>query len=154
MTTTALACLALKERIAHIVSLLKSSLKKDWDFRINSEQRMVIVFEVHRPTTSLARFENGVLHKLQIQVSLILLKLNKRIPLYKEKGTLIDISAMVNFNLGKISFKTIFLVESSPCGIKLNAFNWCNRWIFNNYVSLVDIEIVYCHQSLPCPFFL
>ena len=114
---------------------------------------MVIVFEVHRPTTSLARFENGVLHKLQIQVSLILLKLNKRIPLYKEKGTLIDISAMVNFNLGKISFKTIFLVESSPCGIKLNAFNWCNRWIFNNYVFLVDIEIVYFRQSLPCPFF-
>ena len=84
---------------------------------------MVIVFQVHRWTTSLAPFEKVVLHKLLIQVSLPLLKLNKSILLYNKKGKLIDISAMVNFNLGKISFKTIFLVESSPCGIKLNAFN-------------------------------
>ena len=50
---------------------------------------MVIVFQVHRRTTSLAPFEHGVLHKLQIQVSLPLLKLNKSILLYNEKGQLI-----------------------------------------------------------------
>ena len=123
---------------------MKSSLKKDWDFRINTEQQMVIVFQVHRPTTSLARFEKGVLHKLQIQVPLLVLKLTKRIPRYKEKGTLIDISPMDNFNLGKISLKRISLVESSRCGIKLNAFNWCDRWIFYNYVFLnfVDMDIL------------
>ena len=123
---------------------MKSSLKKDWDFRINTEQQMVIVFQVHRPTTSLARFEKGVLHKLQIQVPLLVLKLTKRIPLYKEKGTLIDISPMGNFNLGKISLKRISLVESSRCGIKLNAFNWCDKWIFYNYVFLnfVDMDIL------------
>ena len=83
---------------------------------------MIIVFQVHRRTTSLAPFEKVVLHKLQIQVSLPLLKLNKSIPLYKEKGKLIHISAMANFNLGKISFKRISLLEC-PCAIKLNAFN-------------------------------
>ena len=83
---------------------------------------MIIVFQVHRRTTSLAPFEKVVLHKLQIQVSLPLLKLNKSIPLYKEKGKLIHISAMANFNLGKISFKRIFLLEC-PCAIKLNAFH-------------------------------
>ena len=72
---------------------------------------MIIVFQVHRRTTSLAPFEKVVLHKLQIQVSLPLLKLNKSIPLYKEKGKLIHISAMADFNLGKISFKRISLLE-------------------------------------------
>ena len=72
---------------------------------------MIIVFQVHRRTTSLAPFEKVILHKLQIQVSLPLLKLNKSIPLYKEKGKLIHISAMANFNLGKISFKRISLLE-------------------------------------------
>ena len=79
---------------------------------------MVIVFQVHRRTTSLAPFEKVVLHKLPIKVSLPLLKLNKSIPLYKEKDTLTDISAMGSFNLAKISFQRISLVDSSRCGIK------------------------------------
>ena len=58
---------------------------------------MVIVFQVHQRTTSLAYFEKVLLHKLQIQVSLPLFKLNKNIPLYKEKGTLIDIFSMPAF---------------------------------------------------------
>ena len=50
---------------------------------------MLIVCQVHRRTTSLVLFEKVVWHKLQIQVSLPLLKLNKSIPLNKEKGKLI-----------------------------------------------------------------
>ena len=50
-------------------------------------------------------FNNIVLDKLQIQVSLPLLKLTREIPLYKEKGNLIHITyAMATFNLSKISF--------------------------------------------------
>ena len=83
---------------------------------------MLMVLQVHRRTTSLALFKKVVLHKLQIQVSLPLLKLNKKIPLHKEKGKLIHRYAMAIFNLGQISFKRISLVEC-PCAIKLNAFN-------------------------------
>ena len=79
----------------------------DSDFRINTEQWTMIVFHVHRRTTSLAPFEKVFAHNLKIQVSLPLLKLNKEIPLYKEKGNLIYINAMAIFNLGKISFKRI-----------------------------------------------
>ena len=68
---------------------LKSSLYQDWVFRIITAQWMVIVFRVHRCSTSLALFKKFVLHKLQIQVSLPLLKLNMEIPLYEEKGNLI-----------------------------------------------------------------
>ena len=46
---------------------------------------MVIVFQAHRRTTSLAPLEKVVLDKLQIQVSLPLLKLIKSIPLCREK---------------------------------------------------------------------
>ena len=72
---------------------------------------MVIVFQVQRRKISLAPFEKVVLHKLQIQVSLPLLKINKKIPLHKEKGKLIHSYAMAIFNLGQISFKRISLVE-------------------------------------------
>ena len=65
---------------------------------------MVILFQVHRRTTSLALFENGVLDKFQIQVSLPVLKLDRKIPLYKEKRNLIHIYAQAIFNLSKISF--------------------------------------------------
>ena len=65
---------------------------------------MVILFQVHRRTTSLALFENGVLHKFQVQVSLPVLKLDREIPLYKEKRNLIHIYAEAIFNLSKISF--------------------------------------------------
>ena len=68
---------------------LKSSLYQDWVFGIITAQWMVIVFRVHRRSTSLALFKKFVLHKLQIQVSLPLLKLNMEIPLYEEKGNLI-----------------------------------------------------------------
>ena len=102
---------------------------------------MVIVFQVNRCTTLLAPFEKVVLHKLQTQVSLPLLKLNKKIPLHKEKGKLIDSYAMAIFNLGQISFKRISLVEC-PCAIRLNAFNWCVKWILYNYVFLVDMDIL------------
>ena len=54
---------------------------------------MVILFQVHRRTTSLALLENGVLHKYQIQVSLRVLKLDRKIRLYKEKRNLIHIYA-------------------------------------------------------------
>ena len=50
---------------------------------------MVMVLQVHRRTTWLVPFEKVVLLKIQIQVSLPFLKLNKSIPLYKEKGKLI-----------------------------------------------------------------
>ena len=83
---------------------------------------MVIVFQLQRRTILLAPFEKVVLHKLQIQVSLPLLKLNKKIPLHKEKGKLIHSYAMVIFYLGQTSFKRISLVEC-PCAIKLNAFS-------------------------------
>ena len=63
---------------------------------------MLMVLQVHRRTTSLALFKNVVLHKIQIQVSLCLLKLNREIPLYREKGNLIHIYAMAIFNFGKI----------------------------------------------------
>ena len=72
---------------------------------------MVIVFELQRRRISLAPFEKVVLHRLQIQVSLPLLKINKKIPLHKEKGKLIHSYAMAIFNLGQISFKRISLVE-------------------------------------------
>ena len=65
---------------------------------------MVIVFQVHRRTTSLALFKKVVFRKLQIQVSVPFLKLNREIPLNKEKGSLIHIYAMGIFNLRKISF--------------------------------------------------
>ena len=64
---------------------------------------MLMVLQVHRRTTSLALFKKVVLHKLQIQVSLPLLKLNREIPLYREKGNLIHIYAMAIFNFGKVS---------------------------------------------------
>ena len=54
---------------------------------------MGILFQVHRRTTSLALFENGVLHQFQIQVSLPVLKRDREIPLYKEKRNLIHIYA-------------------------------------------------------------
>ena len=83
---------------------------------------MVIVFQLQRRTISLAPFEKVVLRKLQIQVFLPLLKLNKKIPLHMEKGKLIHSYAMAIFNLGQISFKRISFVEC-PCAIKLNAFS-------------------------------
>ena len=83
---------------------------------------MVIVFQLQRRTISLAPFEKIVLHKIQIQVSLPFLKLNKKILLHKENGKLIHSYAMAIFNLGQISFKRISLVEC-PCAIKLNAFS-------------------------------
>ena len=76
----------------------------DWDFWINTGQWMVIVFQGHGRTTSLSPLEKVVLDKLQIQVSLPLLKLTREIPLYKEKGNFIHVYAMAIFNLGKISF--------------------------------------------------
>ena len=48
-------------------------------------------------------FEKVVLHKLQIQVSLPLLKLTEEIPPYKEKGNLVHIYDVALFNLSKIS---------------------------------------------------
>ena len=65
---------------------------------------MLMVLQVHRRTTSLALFKKVVLHKLQIQVFLPLLKLNREIPLDREKGNLIHIYAMAIFNFGKVSF--------------------------------------------------
>ena len=65
---------------------------------------MVIVFQVHRRTTSLAVFEKVLLHKLHIQVSLPLLKHTREIPLYREIINLIHIYAIAIFNLRKISF--------------------------------------------------
>ena len=62
-----------------------------------------MVFQVHRRTTSLGLFKKVVLHKLQIQVSLPLLKCNREIPLYRKKGYFILIYAMAIFNLSKIS---------------------------------------------------
>ena len=102
---------------------------------------MVIVFQLQRRTISLAPFEKVVLYKLQIQISLPLWKLNKKIPLHKGKGKLIHSYAMAIFNLGQISFKRISLVEC-PCEIRLNAFNWCVKWILYNYVFLVDMDIL------------
>ena len=102
---------------------------------------MVIVFQLQRRTISLASFEKVVLHKLQIQVSLPLLKLNKKIPLDKKKGKLIHCYAMAIFNLGQISFKRISLVECQFV-IKLNALYWCVKWILYNYVFFVDMYIL------------
>ena len=65
---------------------------------------MLMVLQVHRRTTSFALFKKVVLHKLQIQVSLPLLKLNREIPLDREKGNLIHIYAIAIFNFGKVSF--------------------------------------------------
>ena len=65
---------------------------------------MLMVLQVHRRTTSLALFKKVVLHKLQIQVFLPLLKLNREIPLDREKCNLIHIYAMAIFNLSKVSF--------------------------------------------------
>ena len=65
---------------------------------------MVIVFQGHRRTPSLAPLEKVVLDKLQIQVSLPLLKRNREIHLYRKKGNFIHIYAMAIFNLSKISF--------------------------------------------------
>ena len=61
---------------------------------------MVIVFQAHL-------LEKVVLDKLQIQVSLPLLKLIKSVPLCKEKFELIYIYAMAILNLSKTSFKRI-----------------------------------------------
>ena len=79
----------------------------NWDFRINTGQWMVIVFQTHRRTTSLSPLEKVVLDKLQIEVSLPLLKLIKSFLLRKEKFKLIHIYAMVILNLSKTSFKKI-----------------------------------------------
>ena len=65
---------------------------------------MVIVFQVHWRTTSIALFKKVSFHNLQIQVSLPLLNFYREIPVSKEKGNLIYIYAMVIFNLGKTSF--------------------------------------------------
>ena len=65
----------------------------DWDFWINTGQWMVIVFQAQRRTTSLAPLKKVVFDKLQIQVSLPLLKLIKSIPLCKEKFKLMYIYA-------------------------------------------------------------
>ena len=102
---------------------------------------MVIVFQVYRCTTWLALFKKDVLHKLHIQVSLPLLKLTREIRLYKEKRNLIHIDAIAIFNLSKISFKRISSVEC-PCGINLNAFNWCDKLVLYNYMFLVDMDIL------------
>ena len=72
---------------------------------------MVIVIQLQRRSISLAPFKKVVLHKLPIQLFLPLLKLNKKIPLHKEKGKLIHSYALAIFNLGQISFKRISLVE-------------------------------------------
>ena len=65
---------------------------------------MLMVLQVHRRTISFALSKKVVLHMLQIQVSLPLLKLNREIPLHREKGNLIHIYAMAIFNFAKISF--------------------------------------------------
>ena len=113
---------------------------------------MIIVFQLQRRTMSLAPFEKVVLYKLQIQVSLPLLKLNKKIPLHKEKGKLLHCYAMATFNLGQITFKRISLVEW-PCALTLNAFNWWVKGILYNYVFLVDMDIL-LWSFLTMSFFL
>ena len=100
-----------------------------------------MVLQVHRRTTSLALFKKIVLHKLQIQVSLPLLKLTREIPLYKEKDNLIHIYAMAIFNLSKISLQRISRV-GCICKIRLSAINWWEKWILYNYVLLVDMDIL------------
>ena len=60
---------------------------------------MVIVFQAHRRTTSLAPLEKDFLDKLQTQ---------KSVPLCKEKFKLIYIYAMAILNLSKTSFKRIY----------------------------------------------
>ena len=90
-----------------------------------------MVLQVHRRTTSLALFKKIVLHKLQIQVFLPLLKLNREIPLYREKGNLIHIYAMAIFNFGKVSFYRISCVKCP----------W-EKWILYNYVFFVDMGIL------------
>ena len=103
---------------------------------------MVFAFQVYRSTTWLAIFwKKVVLHKLQIQVPLPLLKLTREIPLYKEKGNLVHIYAMARFNLSKISLWRISRVECI-CRIRLSAFNWWEKWILYNYVFLVDMDIL------------
>ena len=72
---------------------------------------MVIVFQLQRRTISLAPFEKVVLYKLEIQVSLPLLKLNKKIPVHKENGKVIHIYAMAIFtalftNMRILKFKS------------------------------------------------
>ena len=79
----------------------------DWDFWINTGQWMVIVFQAHRRTTSLATLKKVVLDKLQIQVCLPVLKLIKSIPLCKEQFRLFDIYAMAILNMIKTSLKRI-----------------------------------------------
>ena len=86
-------------------------------------------------------FNNIVLDKLQIQVSLPLLKLTREIPLYKEKGNLIHIYGMAIFNLSKISMQRISRV-GCICRIRLSAINWWEKWILYNYVFLVDMGIL------------
>ena len=86
-------------------------------------------------------FKNIFLDKLQIQVSLPLLKLTREIPLYKEKGNLIHIYGMAIFNLSKISLQRISRV-GCICRIRLSAINWWEKWILYNYVFLVDMGIL------------
>ena len=86
-------------------------------------------------------FKNIFLDKLQIQVSLPLLKLTREIPLYKEKGNLIHIYGMAIFNLSKISLQRFSRV-GCICRIRLSAINWWEKWILYNYVFLVDMGIL------------
>ena len=65
---------------------------------------MLMVLQVHRRTTLVVPFEKVVLHKIQMEVFSPRLKLNREIPVYKEKGNLIHIYLTAIFNLGKISF--------------------------------------------------
>ena len=71
---------------------------------------MVVVFQAQRRTTSLAPLEKDVLDKLQIQLSLPLLKLIKSIRLCKKKFKLIYIYAMAILNLSKTSFKKNLII--------------------------------------------
>ena len=86
-------------------------------------------------------FKKIVLHKLEIQVSLPLLKLTREIPLYKEKGNLIHIYGRAIFNLSKISLQRISRF-GCICRIRLSAINWWEKWILYNYVFLVDMDIL------------
>ena len=100
---------------------------------------MVIVFQVKLRTTSVGIFEKAVCFKICIFPYLFWNLIGPSLHTEKKANTYIIMSwsLLIEARLFSKKFST-----EVPSGMKLNAFNWCNKWILHNYPFRVNMDIL------------
>ena len=100
---------------------------------------MVIVFQVKRHRTSLGIFGKAVRFKIFIFSYLFWNLIGPSLHTQKKANKYIIMSCSLLIEARP--FSKNFSTEV-PSGMKLNAFNWCNKWILYNYPFRVNMDIL------------